>query len=70
MPRANRKAFCFAHRAMVDFAVYDRDELREGDAVPGPAIVEEATTTLVFFSDQSASVDKYGHLFITKTKPQ
>lgn len=70
MPRANRKAFCFAHRAMVDFAVYDRDELREGDVAPGPAIVEEATTTLVFFSDQSASVDKYGHLFITKTKPQ
>ncbi len=69
-PRANRKAFCFAHRAMVDFAVYDRDELREGDIVSGPAIVEEATTTLVFFSDQSASVDKYGHLFITETKPQ
>jgi N-methylhydantoinase A len=69
-PRANRKAFCFAHRAMVDFAVYDRDELREGDVVPGPAIVEEATTTLAFFSDQSARVDKYGHLFITKTKPQ
>ncbi len=69
-PRANRKAFCFAHRAMVDFSVYDRDELREGDIVPGPAIVEEATTTLAFFSDQSASVDKYGHLFITKTKPQ
>ena len=67
-PRANRKAFCFAHRAMVDFAVYDRDDLREGDVVPGPAIVEEPTTTLVFFSDQSASVDKYGHLFITETK--
>jgi N-methylhydantoinase A len=69
-PRASRKAYCFAHRAMVNFAVYDRDELREGDIVPGPAIVEEATTTLVFFSDQSASVDKYGHLFITETKPQ
>ena len=69
-PRANRKAFCFAHRAIVDFAVYDRDELGEGDVVPGPAIVEEATTTLAFFSDQRATVDKYGHLFIMKTKPQ
>ena len=67
-PRASRKAFCFAHRAMVDFAVYDRDELRDGDVVPGPAIVEEATTTLAFFSDQHASVDKYGHMFITRTK--
>lgn len=68
-PRAHRKAFCFAHRAMVDFAVYDRDELRDGDIVPGPAIVEEATTTLAFFSDQHASVDKFGHLFITRMKP-
>jgi N-methylhydantoinase A len=67
-PRASRKAFCFAHRAMVDFAVYDRDKLRDGDVVPGPAIVEEATTTLAFFSDQHASVDKYGHMFITRTK--
>lgn len=68
MPRTSRKAFCFARRAMVDFAVYDRDELRDGDAVHGPAIVEEATTTLAFFSDQRASVDKFGHLFITRMK--
>jgi N-methylhydantoinase A len=66
--RASRKAFCFAHRAMLDFAVYDRDELRDGDVVPGPAIVEEATTTHVFFSDQHASVDKYGHMFITRNE--
>jgi N-methylhydantoinase A len=67
-PRTSRKAFCFAHRATVDFAVYDRDELRDGDVVLGPAIVEEATTTLAFFSDQRASVDKFGHLFITRMK--
>jgi N-methylhydantoinase A len=67
-PRTSRKAFCFALRAMVDFAVYDRDELRDGDIVSGPAIVEEPTTTLAFFSDQRASVDKFGHLFITRTK--
>jgi N-methylhydantoinase A/oxoprolinase/acetone carboxylase beta subunit len=65
-PRTSRKAFCFANRAMIDFAVYDRDELRDGDVVLGPAIVEEATTTLAFFSDQRASVDKFGHLFITR----
>lgn len=67
-PRASRKAFCFTNRTMVDFAVYDRNELRDGDIVPGPAIVEEATTTLAFFSDQRASVDKFGHLFITRMK--
>lgn len=68
-PRLSRKAFCFARRAMVDFAVYDRDGLRDGDIVNGPAIVEEATTTLVFYSDQQASVDRFGHLFINRTKP-
>lgn len=64
-PRTRRQAFCFARRAVADFAVYDRDTLREGHVVAGPAIIEEATTTLVFFSDQQATVDKYGHLFIT-----
>ena len=63
-----RKAFCFVRRAMVEFAVYDRDALCEGHVVPGPAIIEEATTTLVFFSDQHATVDKFGHLFITSRK--
>lgn len=68
IPRTRRQAFCFAHRAMADFAVYDRDGLCDGDVVPGPAIIEEATTTLAFYSDQRASVDKYGHLFISKMK--
>ena len=69
MRRTSRKAFCFALREIVDFAVYDRDKLCDGDVIAGPAIVEEATTTLAFFSDQRASVDKFGHLFITKATP-
>ena len=68
LPRASRKAFCFAQRSPVKFAVYDRSTLCAGDVVQGPAIVEENTTTLVFFSDQTASVDIYGHLFITRAK--
>jgi N-methylhydantoinase A len=68
-PRTSRKAFCFARRWPVDFAVYDRDRLCDGDIVQGPAIVEENTTTLVFFSDQRAGVDRYGHIFITRAGP-
>jgi N-methylhydantoinase A len=67
--RTARQAFCFAKRAIVDFAVYDRNTLCDGDVVTGPAIVEENTTTLIFFSDQQATVDRYGHLFITRTTP-
>lgn len=62
--REVRTAFCFARREMVDFAVYRRDDLRDTDVIDGPAIIEEATTTLVFHSDQSARVDRYGHLFL------
>ena len=65
-PRTMRPAYCFARREIVDFAVYTRDSLRAGDVVPGPAIVEEATTTLAYHSDQEAHVDGYGHLFIVR----
>lgn len=64
--RGARQAFCFAQRAMTEFKVYDREQLQCGDRVEGPAIVEEPTTTLVFFSDQAAVVDEYGHLFISR----
>ena len=65
-PRATRPAWCFTRREITDFAIYKRDDLRAGDIIAGPAIVEEATTTLVFHSSQQASVDGYGHLFITR----
>lgn len=68
-PRTHRKAFCFARRDVVEFDVYDRDTLSQSHVVTGPAIVEEATTTLVYFSDQQASIDEYGHLFITRIEP-
>ena len=67
--RTRRKAFCFANRELVEFSVYDRDGLLDGDVVQGPAIVEENTTTLVFFSDQRATIDKYGHMFIARMTP-
>jgi N-methylhydantoinase A len=67
-PRARRPAFCFARRECTEFLVYDRAALRAGDVLSGPAIVEEPTTTLVFHSDQQATVDRYGHLFIANRK--
>jgi N-methylhydantoinase A len=68
-PREVRSAFCFARREMTDFAVYRRDELRDGDVIDGAAIVEEATTTIVMHSDQAARVDAYGHLFVGRQAP-
>ncbi len=62
--KGSRTAYCFAAGGTVPFAVYRRGDLRAGDVIAGPAIVEEATTTIIFFSDQAATVDKFGQIII------
>ena len=64
-PISTREAYCFDKNTMTEFNVYDRNALGTGQEIPGPAIVLEDTTTIVFHSDQSASVDEYGHLLIS-----
>src|SRR5439155_7374569 len=63
----SRDAFCFACRRLLTFAGYRRDRLRPGDQFPGPAIVDEGISTTVLHSDQTLSVDPYGHLIIQST---
>jgi len=60
-----REAYCFAEEARRPFDVYWRETLEAGQTVKGPAIVQEPTTTIVFHSDQKATVDDYGHLIIS-----
>ena len=64
-----REAFCFDRRARVEFAVYERSLLAPGDRIAGPAIVDEGTSTTIVHSDQSFSVDDYGHLLIAVGGP-
>jgi N-methylhydantoinase A len=60
----SRDAYCFALRRWTMFDIYRRDQLQPGDHAHGPAIVDEGTSTTVVHSDQSLSVDIYGHLII------
>jgi N-methylhydantoinase A len=60
-----QEAYCFASDELVEFDVYSRERLDAGEVLQGPAIVREPTTTIVFHSDQEATVDEYGHLLIT-----
>jgi N-methylhydantoinase A len=60
----SRDAFCFARRQTVKFDLYRRERLQPGDRLDGPAIVDEGISTTVVHSDQSLSVDPYGHLVI------
>jgi N-methylhydantoinase A len=60
----HREAYCFDRRARTSFAVYERERLGPDDRIQGPAIVDEGTSTTVIHSDQSLSVDDFGHLVI------
>ena len=44
--------------------VYDRERLPAGAIFDGPALAEEATTTIVVCAGQQASVDRFGLLSI------
>ena len=45
-----------------DTPVYYRERLREGNYIPGPAIVESFGSTTAIFPRQEARVDRYGNL--------
>ena len=45
--------------------VYDRDALRSGHEIAGPALVEENASVTVLVPGMSLVVDRYGHLLIS-----
>jgi N-methylhydantoinase A len=45
-------------------AIYERERLPVGVAVPGPAVVEEPASVTVVFPDQRLTRDAYGFLHI------
>ncbi|MBI4505312.1 MAG: hydantoinase/oxoprolinase family protein, partial [Chloroflexi bacterium] len=60
-----RRPAYFPEAGAVELAVYDRDRLVPGEAIAGPAAIEEAWSTTVVYPDQRLSVDEYGSLHIT-----
>jgi N-methylhydantoinase A len=50
----------------VDTAIYRRDALRPGDAVEGPAVVEEYGATVPLAPGFRAAVDRFGNLIVTR----
>jgi N-methylhydantoinase A len=51
--------------APVDVPVYQRERLRAGHRLVGPAIVEQYDSTTVVCPGQTAAVDRYGNLVVT-----
>lgn len=49
-------------------AIYDRDRLRAGDRIPGPAIVVEMDSTTLVLPGHDAVVDPYGAILINPVR--
>jgi len=48
--------------------IYDRDRLRQGDVIPGPAIITEMDSTTLVESGCMATVDRVGNILINPVK--
>jgi N-methylhydantoinase A len=64
---AGRRQVVFAEQGRVDTRVYRSDGLRHGNHLPGPAIVEAPTTTVVIPPGYAASVDAYRNIVVTSS---
>ena len=63
--RRGERAVVFDGRAR-DCPVFDRRRLAPGDAIAGPAVVEEFGATTVVFPGQRLEVDRFGNLILTR----
>lgn len=59
-----RPLYDIAQGAFRPAKIYERDRLRPGDRVAGPAIVQQFDTTTIVLADQSLGVDRFGTLII------
>ncbi len=44
--------------------IYDRNKIVPTQKIEGPAVIEEATSTVMLFNGQTVSMDNYGNLYI------
>jgi len=62
-----RNTEVFIDGKMKKAGIYDRDRLRAGDVIKGPAIIFEMDSTALVHADCTARVDKFGNLIINPT---
>ncbi len=64
-PRKGDRQVYFPQAGWVSCPVYHRDLLVPGDAIKGPAIIEQVDSTTVVHPDQMLIVDSFGNLIIS-----
>ncbi len=63
-PSSHRPAYFPETGGFTDTPVYSRPTLGVGASIEGPAIVEEAESTVVLLPKSRATVDKYGNILV------
>ncbi|MDD5312895.1 MAG: hydantoinase/oxoprolinase family protein [Dehalococcoidia bacterium] len=62
--KATRKAYFKDLGGMVDTPIYKGVDLKPGNVITAPAIIEEPTTTILVMPDSKASITRYGNYLI------
>lgn len=63
-PSGTRRVFADQDRGFVDMPVYDGPALLPGAYIVGPAIIEEATTTIVVTGDDVVRLNRFGEYIV------
>lgn len=61
----NRRPVYYEGLGFVEVPIYERDLLRPGDQIVGPAIVEETISSTVLPPRTTCHIDEYGNLVVT-----
>jgi N-methylhydantoinase A len=63
-PTGARRVFANEERGFVDLPVYDGPALLPGACIVGPAIIEEATTTIVVTGYDVVRLNRFGEYIV------
>ncbi|MFM9888116.1 MAG: hydantoinase/oxoprolinase family protein [Burkholderiales bacterium] len=66
-PKSSRNVFLMQTKAFVSSPVFEREALKVGQIIEGPAVIEERMSTTVIDSGDALTVDTTGCLVITLT---
>ena len=67
--KGSRKVF-FEESGWTDTTVYDREKLKPGNTLAGPAVIEERITTVIVHPKWNAEVDAFGNVILTMKDKQ
>ncbi len=63
-----RRSTYFAGHGMIDTAIYRVDDVRAGDLIAGPAILQDPRSTMLVLPGQTGQVDELRNLLITEDR--